>query len=470
MSGEVPVAGPYRQINLPDAGSAPFYVIPFDKDGACTAPRTRAALVSQLAAGQPSHVFLFSHGWNNTWPSAIKKYEDFITGFARSRAAHPLSGQFRPVLIGVFWPSAALVQDEEQAPVIAGGGVDDDAVAEQQTELRMLAEQIDPSRRERFYELAQSTDLDEDASAELAALLAPVWAGTPNDGVEPDELGSNPALGAAELLRVWRNAQTLESAASDRAPGPLPTPTGPFAPPPGALAGGSAPTGAVGVDDNPSAAGPLNKLSTRNIIRTATVLLMKDRAGRVGARGVSQLLDAVLSATAAPVHLVGHSYGCKLVMSALCSLPASARAVESALLLQPAISYLCFAENVRGLGGPGGYRPGLTRSRQPILATYSRHDQPLTALFHLAVRRASDLGEVQIAATPPSRYCALGGFGPFDAVEAPHIAAQSPGTPYSYPDGARVLGVESSSVIKGHSDINNAATWWMLLDQVEKSA
>jgi pimeloyl-ACP methyl ester carboxylesterase len=193
---------------------------------------------------------------------------------------------------------------------------------------------------------------------------------------------------------------------------------------------------------------------------------MKDRAGRVGARGVSRLLEDVLAATTAPVHLVGHSYGCKVVMSALCRLSGAARQVESALLLQPAMSHLAFASDVPGLGAPGGYRPALERSFQPIRATYSRFDEPLTKFFHLAARRASDLGELRIAGAPPSRYSALGGFGPADGQGVARVSAEAPGTRYELPAGSRIVGVEASNVISSHSDINNRATWWMLADQV----
>lgn len=488
MAGQVPIVGPYRQIDLPDGGRAPFYVIPFDKDGACTAPRTRAALISELAANRPSHVFLFSHGWNNDWPSAMSKYEDFIAGFARMRAAHPLNGrQFRPVLIGVFWPSAVLVRDEERQPAIAAGGggagVDDVAVAEHQTELRMLGEQVEPQMRERFYELAQSRELDAAEASELAELLAPVWGGVTSDAYDADELASNPSLKVEDLVELWRRAQRLESAdaepaaGGDAAAGSPATPAGPFEVTPRPTdvpaAAGEQPT-----DRGLATAGLLDKLNPRNIIRGGTVLMMKDRAGRVGARGVSVLLADVLTATAAtaespgasPVHLVGHSYGCKVAMSALCALPGTARDVESVLLLQPAMSHLAFAAKVPGLDVPGGYRPGLKRSRQPILATFSGHDQPLTRFFHLAVRRDSDLGEVRIAAAPPSRYSALGGYGPAPDAGVEHDAAVTPGTAYTYADGIQLLGIDSAKVISGHSDINNVATWWMLLDQVGKSS
>lgn len=118
------------------------------------------------------------------------------------------------------------------------------------------------------------------------------------------------------------------------------------------------------------------------------------------------------------------------------------------------------------MDAPGGYRPALERSRQPIRATFSRFDQPLTRFFHLAVRRSTDLGELRIAGTPPSRYSALGGYGPAEEDDVGWVQAQLPGSRYSGPAGARIWGVEASDVISGHGDVSNPATWWMLWDQV----
>jgi pimeloyl-ACP methyl ester carboxylesterase len=453
------ITGPYRHIGLPEGGRAPCFIIPFDKDGACSGPRTRAALIEQIATGEPSHVFLFSHGWNNTWPTAIDKYTEFIEGFARMRAQNPLPGRFRPTIVGIFWPSAILVSTEDKAPDIAAGGTSEgpEEDGEWLAEIMALAEEIEPGSRERFYELAQAPSITSDELAELAGMLTPVWAGRSSDSEDADELRSNPELDPDELVDLWREAASMEEPSGAA---PAGVPAGPFAEAPGTR---SAPATLNG----PSAAGVLDTINPRNIARTATVLLMKDRAGRVGARGVARLLEDVLAATDVPVHLVGHSYGCKVVMSALCRVSPSARPVESALLLQPAMSYLAFAPDVPGLNAPGGYRPALERCVQPVRATYSRFDIPLTKLFHLAVRRASDLGEVQIAAgAPPSRYSALGGFGPAERPDTAQVAARPPGSGYDAPAGVRVVGVEASKVISGHSDISNDATWWMLLDQV----
>ena len=55
--------------------------------------------------------------------------------------------------------------------------------------------------------------------------------------------------------------------------------------------------------------------------------------------------------------------------------------MKSLLLLQGAVSPLCFARNVLGDGQPGGYRATFERVDQPILATFSPHDFPLTSFM-----------------------------------------------------------------------------------------
>jgi hypothetical protein len=465
VADRLPIQGPYREVDVAGGGKAPFYVIPLDEDGVCTGPVTRQHLLDTLAQGAYTDVFLFSHGWNNTWPSAIKRYEDFISGFAETRAQHPLAAQeFRPVLVGVFWPSAILVQPEERALVIAGTGLeeqaDDAIVAEERREITEVARALPSHQRARFYELAQQQELDEEEVRELAGLLAPLW----SEDRTTDDLGSSESLPSEELLDVW--GQLGETTSLDDGFG--------FAP------GGfgfddDASVPSVGPPADPATAGwfdKLRELDPLDLVRGTTVWLMKDRAGRVGARGVQQLLADMLSATQAHVHLIGHSYGGKVVLSALCvgDVP---RPVESVLLLQPAMSYLCFSPQSARLDRPGGYRPALDsrRCRQPILTTFSRNDEPLTREFHLFVRRRSDLAEAVIAGEAPSRYAALGGYGPaLVGGESIVVPANDPGTPYSPEGGARVLGIESSRVISGHSDVSNAWTWWMLLDQVNRES
>jgi hypothetical protein len=448
-----PLTGPITTVQLEDGTAVPFYVVPFDADGACSGPRAAADAVTDAAGA--TDVFLFSHGWNNDWAAATGRYYDFLHAYSAVRAQrwNPPTRPYRPVLVGVFWPSEALASDAGQGPDIAADtGLSPDvlaAAAARRAELDGLAQRLAPADRERFYALADRPDgLDDTEADQLAALLAPVLAGPPDELGDPGEPPT-----AKDLKVIWEQLPTADG-------GPVSTDTGGF------------------VDDGgPAGPGPetagfldfVKKLDPRQLVRAATVLLMKDRAGRVGARGVHDLLGRLVSASPdVRVHLIGHSYGCKVVLSALCAGDPPGRPVDSVLLLEPALSALAFATDVDGSGRPGGYRSALERSRQPILTTFSSHDVPLTKFFHLAVRRASDLGEAVIAGTPlPSRYAALGGFGPYGC-DADSVVVPPAAPPEDYPLAGpkRIVAVRGDSIISGHGAVTNPATAWMLLDQV----
>jgi hypothetical protein len=422
-------------------------VIPFDKNGVCTGPRTLDGLVR--AAQDATDVFLFSHGWNEDWSAATRRYDEFAASYVdvRHREWSPPTRNYRPVLVGVFWPSAALVLPSEEAPDIAGGP--EPAPPQPDFEdITALAESLPPDRAARFYELAQRDALDRDEATEFAALLVPALAGV-DDELDQDATAPQ----AADLVDVW--AQLPADAGGDGGPRDLG----------GFIDDGPGQPGGAG----PAVGGLLDILDPRNIVRVATVLLMKDRAGHVGGTGVAAMLRRLVDASPdSRLHLVGHSYGCKVVLSALCNGPAPGRPVESVLLLQPALSCLCFATDADGKGHAGGYRAALERTRQPIMTTFSSHDIPLTQLFHWAVRRASDLGEAVIAGAPPSRYAALGGFGPQGAgADVVTVTAKREPDRYDVTAaGRRIVAVQADATIGGHGDVTNPATAWSLLCQV----
>ncbi len=450
MAGKLP-AGPYKVVVLDDGSQAPWYIIPFDKEGRCTGPHTRSHLIETARGGAFTDIYLFSHGWNNDWEAACTRYDDFIQQFQKMRRGmHLAVGRpYRPLLLGVFWPSTALVMPWERGPRFAAGGTErlaDAAVGDEQQDLREIADLLPPSQVERFYELAyRPAELSMEDARALAEILAPVYAGIQ----DPEEPAGDPPT-PDDLLRFWASA----FASSD---------TGDT----GGEHGFADDTGG-----GPAAAG-LGALDPRGPVRTLTVLMMKDRAGTVGCHGVHDVLRELLEvAPGARAHLIGHSYGAKVVLSALCcgDLP---RKVNSVLLLQPAVNAWCFAADVAGEGFPGGYRKALESVELPILSTYSRHDEPLTKLFHLAVRRRSDLGEVKIAGSAPSRYAALGGFGPqgCSAEECVDIDIMPAGEPYPLGSGVpKLFGVRGDRAISGHGDVVNEATAWALYTQVVGNA
>jgi hypothetical protein len=192
---------------------------------------------------------------------------------------------------------------------------------------------------------------------------------------------------------------------------------------------------------------------------------MKDRSGTVGARGVGTLLRQILDASPARVRLLGHSFGCKVMLSAVCADPPPGRTVESMLLMQPALSHLAIAATGPGRPGPGGYRSVLERVSGRIFVTYSAKDMPLHDVFHLALRRSEDLGEARISAAgePPSRYAAMGGYGPRGSNERLLSPIPAPGEPFGDIAGVKLLALDgSANRINGHGDITTGFTAWAL--------
>ena len=415
-------------------------------------------MLQALDTSDYSDIYLFSHGWNNDWDTATARYEHFMKGYAGLRAELKLGYKrpYKPLLIGVFWPSTALVLPSEEAPDMAA----DEPLA---SVLADLAAEMPQAQRGRFGELmSHGGSLDDAQAQELATLLVPLWNRFQQAGTAKGDVPIDP-IAASELLALWRPAQ--ESAEDDDEYGGL----------------------ADSVSSRqPGAAFSFGDLlsAPRDLLRAFTVLQMKDRAVRVGGSGVSSLLRDVAKHSAARgpadaaarMHLIGHSYGCIVMLSALVSDAPGAlpRKVDSVLLLQAAVSRLCFAGKVPGKSYPGGYRAAFANVTQPLLATYTKRDGPLRYLFHMAVRRDEDLGQPVIAGAPsaPSKYAALGGYGPDGCGDVECKYQPIHGAGETYVDlgkkELRLIALEADEVIRGHGEISVPETWWALYSQVSQ--
>lgn len=407
----------------------PIYLLTFDKSGNCTSPQSASHLIDALAAGRGRDVLSYSHGWNNDFPTAMERYQLFIEGVSALAVGHGdrLPDEFDPVFVGILWPSTALTFGSENAPNIAGDmprALVDDLAGDDSVEANAL--------------LAGAGG----GEAKRAERLAEIMAAHIED---PDDAGEHGGrVQGEDLLEAARALAERE----------------------GEAGGGSFDdfgSAAEGEANEAQAAGLLGSLDPRWILRAATVLQMKSRAGIVG-RGVGPLIRSILSLQHTRLFLIGHSYGAKVVVSALAA-EAPPRRAEAVLLLQPAVSRLCFAEDL-GDGTEGGFRKILDRVVKPIVTTYSRRDIPLFRIFHLVARRASDVGEVQ-ALGEPSRYAALGGYGPGGCVsgECVNSAFADPPTPYAWPSTpARVVALDGADTIGGHGDVAKRPIFWAMLN------
>ena len=181
--------------------------------------------------------------------------------------------------------------------------------------------------------------------------------------------------------------------------------------------------------------------------------VMKRRAGEVGERFGREWVAPLWRTLGHPprLHLIGHSFGAKLVTSmALGTRPASVT------LLLAAFSAFAFAPSIPGYRRPGFYYPVLAERRVdgPIVVLRSEHDAALGTLY----RAITGSGEVDRAGGRPRRpwgrghgraaivaASALGAVGArgVGAPELDLLAAQRMGIP-QYP----IVNVDGSSVVR----------------------
>lgn len=419
-------------VDLGSGRTGRLYLVRFDKHGTSTSPENLAAFLAEASSAHDA--FVFSHGWNNDYDIAVGAYKQFIAGYVREA---PCAST--PALLGVIWPATTFVFPWESGPVIAAAPpptpqealvdlVDDDATRDQLAPL-----------------LGDGThEVDLAASAEAAKLVASV---EEYFGDEAD--GSTPV--GAQVEDLWRalGAQAARPSGDDERWG----------------------TAGAGKQAGPAAAALT--LDPRVLIRMMSVWKMKARAGVIGARGVGPILRRLLSGQDGPrVHLTGHSFGARVVLSAISyGADAPERAARSILLLQPAVNRWCFAPDLSAgmpqASGPGGYAPALSRVELPVLTTYSDRDIPLHEVFH-RVMGVAHFGEPAIAGGT-NTFGALGGYGPNEGL-GPLAVQVKPGATYPLAGGGpvRIVALNGGrdaaghAAISGHGAVNNPTMWHAL--------
>ena len=171
------------------------------------------------------------------------------------------------------------------------------------------------------------------------------------------------------------------------------------------------------------------------------------------------------------MHLVGHSFGARLVSYALAGMPAGLdpSPVKGVTLLQGAFSQWVFAPQLPFDAGRGGTLAGiLERIDGPLTACYSSHDGAVGTFYPLASMAARDdsagIGDAG------SRWGGIGANGA-QGVEAQVDGIRGAGPGNSYPFAARkALNVDASDIVRAggppsgaHSDIVHPELTWIVL-------
>lgn len=387
-------------------------------------------------------LFVLSHGWNNDMRDARLLYEnllksvDDVIGFG---VVPGIAGRNIGVL-RIFWPSKKFADDE----LIPGGGAAS-ATAENDASLSAVLESLkhDPERLggsevdpalagalTRAQELIPALDGDAAARQEFVLQLRSV--------LDPAEAHADD--GSEEFFS--RSPEELFAELNEPVQAPIPVGGG------GAARVGTE-GGAAGLIDGLKGA----RAAARRIANYATYYRMKDRAGTVGRTGVGPMLQRLRDRNEnIRLHLVGHSFGGRLVTAAAATLPANTPGVTMALL-QAAFSHNGLAENFDG-EKDGFFRTVLAHKRisGPVLITHTKNDRAVGIAYPLASRiarqKAAALGDQN------DPYGGMGRNGAQHTSEAAGFAGtmQNVGGAYSFEEN-RVYNLLADQFIRDHGAV-----------------
>jgi hypothetical protein len=405
-----------------------YGLISFDSDGK-EVPEPNGLmsqrLIDKARSDGVTNIFFFCHGWKGDMPAAKEQYALWIKAFADSADSAKAAARFpdfRPLYIGLHWPSLPFGDEEISATAFVADVPILGAEVLMQRYLARLGDRpeirapleviIDEARRN-----SRPDELPDHVKQAYLDL---------NDALG---LGSEGVDAPPDADRQGFDPEDSFEAANEQ---------------PASFGGGGIDLGGL--------LGPLRQLS---------YWTMKKRARTIGEGGMHDFLKNLQSATAerqTKIHLMGHSFGTIVVSGMLGGqLP---RPVDSLALVQGAVSLWCYAAAIPFAGAGSGYFSQIMsdkKVRGPIVTTQSKHDTAVGVLYPLA---SQIKGSVDFANAFP-RFGAVGAFGLQGIPDASRSELKMLTAAEDYAlDGGKIYNVDGSQFIAhmdgasgAHSDI-----------------
>lgn len=189
---------------------------------------------------------------------------------------------------------------------------------------------------------------------------------------------------------------------------------------------------------------------------------MKSRAGVIGSIGVAELLRRIRAAKSSlRIHLVGHSFGGRVVTAAAHGLPNNTDLVSMSLL-QAAFSHNGLSGGF-GKDGTKGFFRALVDDKRisgPIIITHTKNDKAVGIAYPLASRIAGQNAAALGDQDDP--YGGMGRNGAQNTDEADNkFTLGLPGTEFAFKRG-RIHNI-SSDIIQDHSDVRRIEVAYAIL-------
>lgn len=375
----------------------------------------------ELAASEPfTDVFIFIHGWRGDLPAAVAQYDRWMGALLghesdRQRAQTAIPN-FRPLLIGLHWPSEPWGEEEFKEGSFAAMESSPQALIDEYVE--RLGDK--PEIRECLQVIVQ--EARHNAAADKLTDAARVAYNKLNEALELD--GQGPSAPPDADREPFDPDEAFDATNEEEA--------------------------AFGEFNLGGLLGPLKMLS---------YWTMKKRGRTIGEGGMHQFLNALQAATPARIHLMGHSFGTVVVSSILGGPQGTGvlrRPVDSVALIQGALSLWSYSPTIPFDGaGPGYFSSVLARGKikGPLVTTRSRFDRAVGFFYPLASRMSR---AVAFAADYP-KYGGIGSFGIQGLAEGTKAELKLPAkdAPYDLQKG-RVYNFEAAQFICAMEGVSGA--------------
>jgi hypothetical protein len=363
----------------------PYFAVEFTKAGTIFQQSEVDALMKGIQAhpNAPADLFIMCHGWNNNIDDATSLYSGLATLIKAQVDAKEKLAARRYAICGVLWP-AKKFEDKDLIP--SGAAALNDAVTAGQLKGRVgdlrslyagsewpMGDRAAPTEFDEIEALMDDIGDVPSARERVVDLLRPLL---PEQAASADD--------ASERFFELRTSTLLNNLTKSLNPPSIPAGSGaasldPFSTEPVSGIGGAASFRDVlgGI-----------KAGFLHLLNYTTYYMMKARAGDVGVKGVAPLLVKLRdSRPDLKIHMIGHSFGCRVVSAAINASPEEEKyKPDIVLLLQAAFSHNGFS--VAGQVERGAFRDVVENNkvRGPILITHTRNDKAVGTAYPIASR------------------------------------------------------------------------------------
>lgn len=428
---------------MADISGIPYFEVEFTKEGDLFREGQEQALLNAIEQGGISDLIVVSHGWNNDIAEARSLYKTLFTHFQQVRIGNDApdldARQF--AIAGVLWPSKKFADDD----FTPGGGASLDDPEDER--IRALLDTLFSDADDKDARVAEIEsllpDLEDDTEAQrkfVDAIRSTVTKSTEDSDEAVDAFFDLP--GDEVLDELKEPVIGLQTADEDEG-------------------GAAGLLGNIGGAIADLARG--TKAAARRALNLVTYYQMKNRAGIVGKGGVNELLSKVRSLDdALRIHMVGHSFGGRLVAAAVDGPKAYKPA--SMTLLQAAFSHNGFAENFDG-NRDGYFRAVVSEDKVagPIVITHTKNDKAVGKAYPLASRLArqdaAGLGDAG------DRYGGIGSNGAVNTDEAISGSLLPVGGNYDFHAGS-LYNLDASQFIADHGDVDGREVAYALASAI----